>query len=129
VVAPLRAQNLAGVVLRHYPEGDKESEYVWEARRSGAVLKVCSRAPFIGRRGRGAGASGMGSAWWSPACSSGRDGRGGVGIVCGCRGDVGGALAWPDDGRNSGEQWCLVDVVGATSPPFFRVSWSGSGQG
>jgi hypothetical protein len=22
-----------------------------------------------------------------------------------------------------------MDVVGATSPPFFRVSWPGSGQG
>jgi hypothetical protein len=28
--------------------------------------------------------------------------------------------------KTAGEQWCLVDVVGAT---FFRVSWSVSGQG
>jgi hypothetical protein len=87
---------------------------------------------FIGSGGRGAGwpDRGRGMAMTrSSAICSGRDGRGSMGGVCGCRGDVGGALAWPDDGRNSGEQWCLVDVVGATSPPFFRVSWSGSGQG
>jgi hypothetical protein len=61
--------------------------------------------------------------------SSGRDGRGSMGGVCGFRGDVGGALAWPDDGRNNGKQWFLADVVGATSPPPLRRDSARRGHG
>jgi hypothetical protein len=74
---------------------------------SGAALRVCSRARFIGRRGRGAGWPDRGRGMavtrsWS--CSSGRDGRGGVGVVCRCWGDVGGALASQGDDGQDGEQ-------------------------
>jgi hypothetical protein len=37
---------------------------------------VCSEGRFIGSEGRGAGASDMGSAWWSPACFRGHSGSG-----------------------------------------------------
>jgi hypothetical protein len=87
---------------------------------SGAVLRVCSRARFIGRRGRGAGWPDRGRGMavtrsWS--CSSGRDGRGGVGVVCRCPGDAEGVLASHGDEKSDREQWHL----GVAGRRLFRL--------
>jgi hypothetical protein len=50
-VAPLRAQNLAGVNDYGYRERDGEGDDVWETRRSGVSSMECSGAAFIGQRG------------------------------------------------------------------------------
>jgi hypothetical protein len=102
---------VAGVELGLGLEGERVSECGWEGEWSGVSSLARSRVPFIGRSGRArwCPCRGLGMVvTGSSASSSGRDGRGGVGVICGCRGDVGGALAWPDDGRNSGEQWRLA---------------------
>jgi hypothetical protein len=100
--------DLAGGELELELGNERGNEDVWKVARSGAVLRVCSSACFIGRRGRGAGWPDLGRGMavtrsWS--CSSGRDGRGGVGVVCRWCGDVGGALASQGDEGRDGEQW------------------------
>jgi hypothetical protein len=74
-----------------------------------------SQVPFIGRSGRARRCPGRGlgmAMTWSSATSSGWAGRVSVGGVGGCRGDVCGVLAWPEDCRNSRGRWCLGDMVG-----------------
>jgi hypothetical protein len=98
---------------------------------SGAVLRVRSRACFIGRRGRGAGWPDRGRGMavtrsWS--CSSGRDGRGGVGVVCRCWGDVGGALASQGDDGQDGEQ-CIWEWTGGDFLLFSSSGLVERGQG
>jgi hypothetical protein len=79
---------------------------------------VRSEPPFIGRRGRARGWPGrardMAMARFS-VISSGRDGQGGVGCVCRCCGDVGGAPALQDDEGIDREQWHLRTWSGRLS--------------
>jgi hypothetical protein len=88
-----RAREVAGELGRG---NERDGEDVWESRVSGAVLRVCSTGLFIAQRGRGAGWPDRGHGMdvtRSRSCSSGRDGRGSVGVVCRCYAAVGGALA------------------------------------
>jgi hypothetical protein len=94
---------------------------------------VRSEPPFIGRRGRARGWPGRArdmAVTRSSVISGGRDGQGGVGCVCRCTGEAGGMLASPGDEGEREEQWPEVGGgVRVASPPFFRVSRLGSGQG
>jgi hypothetical protein len=88
--------DLAGGELELEPGNDRVNEDVWKVARSGVSSMVCSEGRFIGRRDRERGWPDCGCGMavtrsWS--CSSGRDGRGSVGVVCRCCADVGGALA------------------------------------
>jgi hypothetical protein len=92
----------------------------------GASSTVCSEADFIGQRGRGAG--------WPAWSRHGGHGRAPVATVVFAVWKLSAGVGVTSVARwlglmtveTTGKQWCLVDVVGAT---FFRVSWSGSGQG
>jgi hypothetical protein len=66
----------------------------------------CPERPGVGPRGWPGRGLSM-AMTRSSARSSGRDGRGSMGCICRCCGDVGGALASQGDERNDGKQWHL----------------------
>jgi hypothetical protein len=113
-----RRRRRARMVKRETRRGCLGGFYEW-CESEGA-----RRGPFIGRRGRARGWPVGGHGRGLRRSSSGRDGPASMGGVCGCLGDVGGALALQDDDGRDGEQWHLR----TRSATFFSSRSSGLGS-